>query len=149
MCKRTYKKSITPGVIIWVAAFKIVCLSKTKSLKIYDIWKLHFASLRRQTACFEELVNQRKIWLKYKIYLLYRYWWNTRIFPFTEKSYLHRTQWRYYFYLSRARILVSPWLLTWLANYRRASRSGAQPVLLKFHSQKVVFYAGISSVSIK
>ena len=21
--------------------------------------------------------------------LLYRYWWNTRIFPFTKKSYLH------------------------------------------------------------
>ena len=45
--------------------------------------------------------------------LLYRYWWNTRIFPFTKKSYLHRAQWRYYFYLSRVRILVSPWLLTW------------------------------------
>ena len=38
-------------------------------------------------------------------YLLYRYWWNTRIFPFTKKSYLHRAQWRYYFYLSRVRIL--------------------------------------------
>ena len=66
---------------------------------------------------------------------VYRYWWNTRIFPFTKKSYLHRAQWRYYFYLSRVRILVSPWLLTWLANYKRASRSGARPVLLKFHSQ--------------
>ena len=30
---------------------------------------------------------------------------------------------------------MSPWLLTWLANYKRASRSGARPVLLKFHSQ--------------
>ena len=49
--------------------------------------------------------------------LLYRYWWDTRIFPYTKKSYLHRAQWRYYFYLSRVRILVSPWLLTWLANY--------------------------------
>ena len=48
-------------------------------------------------------------------YLLYRYWWNTRIFPFTKKSYLHRAQWRYYFCLSRVRILVSPWLLTWFA----------------------------------
>ena len=64
------------------------------------------------------------------IYLLNRYWWNTRIFPFTKKSYLHRAQWRYYFYLSRVRILVSPWLLTWLANYKRASRSGTRPVLL-------------------
>ena len=45
--------------------------------------------------------------------LLYRNWWNTRIFPFTKKSYLHRAQWRYYFYLSRVRILVSPWLLTY------------------------------------
>ena len=121
--------------------------------------------------------------------LLYRYLWNSRIFPFNKKSYLHRAQWRYCFYLSRVRILVSPWLLTWLANYKRASRSGARPVLLKFHLQhgfevrrrysyrwlsrwaakfsnryffrawrtlrkicrkkKVVFYVGISSVSIK
>ena len=44
-----------------------------------------------------------------KPFLLYRYWWNTWIFPFTKKSYLHRAQWRYYFYLSRVRILVSPW----------------------------------------
>ena len=58
---------------------------------------------------------------KYKLYLLYRYRWHTRIFPFTEKSYLHRTQWRYYFYLSRVRILVSPWLLTWLALYSQES----------------------------
>ena len=25
--------------------------------------------------------------------LLHRYWWNTSIFPFTKKSYLHRAQW--------------------------------------------------------
>ena len=42
----------------------------------------------------------------------YRYWWNTRIFPFTKKSCLHRV-----------RILVSPWLLTliltfWNRNYK-------------------------------
>ena len=47
----------------------------------------------------------------------YRYWWNTRIFPFTKKSYLHRGQWRYYFYLSRVRILVSPWLLTLILTF--------------------------------
>ena len=41
---------------------------------------------------------------------------STRLIPFTKKSYLHRAQWRYYFYLSRVRILVSPWLLTWLTN---------------------------------
>ena len=46
-------------------------------------------------------------------HLLYRYWWNTRIFPFTKKSFLQCTWWRYYFYLSRVRILVSPWSLTW------------------------------------
>ena len=70
-------------------------------------------------------------------FLLYRYWSNTKIFTFTKKPYLHRAQWRYCFYLSRVRILVSPWLLKWLANYKRASRSGARhrPVLLKFHSQ--------------
>ena len=28
------------------------------------------------------------------------------------------------FMLSRVRILVSPWLLTWLANHNRAPRSG-------------------------
>ena len=54
--------------------------------------------------------------------LFYRYWWNIGIFSFTKNSYLHRTQWRYYFYLSRVRILVSPWLLTWWANHKRASR---------------------------
>ena len=56
-------------------------------------------------------------------YLLYRYWENTRIFPFTKKSFLLRAQWRYYFYLSRVRILVSPWLLTWLANYQNYKSS--------------------------
>ena len=55
---------------------------------------------------------------KREIYLLYRYWWNTRIFPLTKKSYLHRAQWRYCFYLLRVRILVSPRLLIWLANYK-------------------------------
>ena len=47
----------------------------------------------------------------------YRYWWNTRIFPFTKKSHLHRGQWRYYFHLSRVRILVSPWLLTLILTF--------------------------------
>ena len=47
---------------------------------------------------------------------------------FPKKSYLQRVQWRYHFYLSCVRILVSPWLLTWLANYKRASRSGTRPV---------------------
>ena len=50
-------------------------------------------------------------------FLLYRYWWNTRIFPFTKKSYLHSAQWRYYFYPSRVRILVSPWLLTLILTF--------------------------------
>ena len=64
--------------------------------------------------------------------LLYRYWWNTRIFTFAKKSYLHRAQWRYYFYLSRVRILVSLWLLAWLANYMRASCSGARRFFWNF-----------------
>ena len=42
------------------------------------------------------------------------------------KNHLHLAQWRYCFYLSRVRIMVSPWLLTWLANYKRASRSVAR-----------------------
>ena len=56
-----------------------------------------------------------------EIILLYRNWWNTRIFPFTKKSYLHRAQWRYHFYLSHVRISVSPWLLNRLTNYKGAS----------------------------
>ena len=74
------------------------------------------------------------IYFSIDFFLLYRYWWNTRIFPFTKKSHLYRALWRYYFYLSHVGILVSPWL-TRLANYKRTSRSGAQLVLLKFHSQ--------------
>ena len=53
-------------------------------------------------------------------YVSLLYWyllWNSRIFPFTKKSYLHRAQWRYYFYLSRVRILVSPWLLTLILTF--------------------------------
>ena len=53
----------------------------------------------------------------WNFFLLYRYWWNTRIFPSTKKSHLHRAQWRYYFYLSRVRILVSPWLLTLILTF--------------------------------
>ena len=53
--------------------------------------------------------------------LLYKHLWNTRIFPSTKISYLHCVQWRYYFYLSRVRILVLPRLLKrspllWLHN---------------------------------
>ena len=61
---------------------------------------------------------------------------NTRISPFSKKSYLHRAQWRYYFHLSHERILVSPWLLTWLANYKRTSRSRARRVLFEISFTK-------------
>ena len=63
------------------------------------------------------------------------YWWNTLIFPFTKKSYLHHAVKILFLSLMCKDIDVSPWLLTWLANYKRDSRSGAQPVLFKFHSQ--------------
>ena len=46
-------------------------------------------------------------WHRWYSYLLCRYWWNTRIFPFTKKSYLLRAQWRYYEDIGM-RILVSP-----------------------------------------
>ena len=36
--------------------------------------------------------------------------------PFTKTSYLHRAQWRYYFYLSHVEISVLSWLLRWSAN---------------------------------
>ena len=38
------------------------------------------------------------------VILSYRYWWHTRIFSFTKKSYLYRAHWRYYSYLSRVRM---------------------------------------------
>ena len=45
-----------------------------------------------------------------------------------------------YIFIARSedtiRFLVSPWLLTSLANYRRPYRSGALPVLLKFLQNK-------------
>ena len=57
------------------------------------------------------------VWPRPYRLLLDRYWWNTGIFSFTEKSYLHRAQWRYYFYLSPVRILVSPCLLTLILTF--------------------------------
>ena len=65
------------------------------------------------------------------------YWWNTRIFPFTKKSYLHHAQWRYYFFLSRVRIL------------RKVTFSDKSLFWLFRKWIKVVFYVEISSVSIK
>ena len=66
-------------------------------------------------------INVFRVIIMLKLYikcrLLYRYWWDTKIFPFTKKSYPHRPQWRYYFYLSRVRILVSPWLLTLILTF--------------------------------
>ena len=93
---------------------------------------------------FDEVINRHGPPLKI-LYLLYRYWWNTRIFPFTNKSYLHRVQWRYYFYLLRVRILVSPWLLTWLANETFWNRKYKHYCLLlnfisEFHN---IFVTGI------
>ena len=100
--------------------------------------------------------------------LLYRYWWNTRIFPFTKKSYLHRAQWRYYCYLSRVRMLVSPWLLkqfslfgtknisiivlflfyNFMSEFHNIFVTGIYFAVSKMNLKKVVFYVGISSVSI-
>ena len=84
----------------------------------------------RGRAGYEMIYNQQgaKRWVGCDHFLLYRYWWNTRISPFTKKLYLHRAQLRYYFYLSRVRILVWPWLPTELTNDKRASRSGARSV---------------------
>ena len=82
----------------------------TRNLTVASfIWKQRKNKRERNP----ELLDSRSSCLYF--ILLYRYWWNTRIIPFTKESYLHRTQWRYYFYLSRVKILVSPWLLTWLA----------------------------------
>ena len=76
-----------------------------------------------------------------KIFIIYyidtAYWWNTRIFPFTKKSYLHHAQWRYYFFLSRVRIL------------RKVTFSDKSLFWLFRKWIKVVFYVEISSVSIK
>ena len=50
------------GGEIRVAAFKLVSKkSFVFPIKICkNIWKLHFASLRCQTACLKELINQQK-----------------------------------------------------------------------------------------
>ena len=89
---------------------------------------IHAVSKKRDNVAASEEVS-------YQL-LLYRYWWNTRIFPLTKKSYLLRVQWRYhmymYFYLSHLKILMSSWLQRWLTNF-------------KFQK----FYLEISSVSIK
>ena len=85
-----------------------------------------YLNSRFQSSCRAQHINR-------SLALICFYYIDKRVFPFTKKSYLHRAQWRYYFYLSRVRILVLPWLLTWLGNYKRPSRSGARPVLLKFH----------------
>ena len=100
------------------------------STLVHFVWKrIHFAALRPSihTDILSVFTEKASIWkrswkwiktktLTYR-FLLYRYWWNTRIFPFTKKSYLHRAQWRYYFYLSRVRILVSSWLLTLILTF--------------------------------
>ena len=48
--------------------------------------------------------------------------WKCFWYVLSKLEYIHCVQWRYYFYLSRARILALPWLLIWVANYKRASR---------------------------
>ena len=72
-------------------------------------------ALKEEKFAGEEAVNSQYFgnYLATYWHLLYSYWWNTRIFAFTKKSYLHCTQQRYCFYLPRVRILVLPWLLTY------------------------------------
>ena len=71
----------------------------------------------------------------YKTLLLYRYWWNTRISPFTKKIITSLCAVKI-LYLSHVKILVSSWLLKWLANK-------------SFKSEFMFFNLEISSVSIK
>ena len=59
-------------------------------------------------------------------------------FHYTKKWYLHRAKWRSIF-ISHMRTLVSPCLHTWLANHKRAFRSGERPFLFNFLSQNVFF----------
>ena len=84
---------------------------------IFSCWK-YLSQVSEAHSCRERYFQHEKIKFvspsgHVMFCLFYRYWWNTRIFPLTKKSYRHRPQWRYYFYLSRVRILVSPWLLTY------------------------------------
>ena len=60
-------------------------------------------------------------------------------FHYTKKWYLHRAKWRSIF-ISHMRTLVSPCLHTWLANHKRAFRSGERPFLFNFLSQNVFFF---------
>ena len=66
--KKLIKKSITLGgggenlgCSFYTCYNKIVCLSKTKSIKISEnIRKPPFDSLSSQTACFKKLLNSKK-----------------------------------------------------------------------------------------
>ena len=84
---------------------------------------------------FNDFETSFYIWSFYRSILYYTDTDEIPGFFLLIKSRILITQWRYYFYLSHVRILVLSWLLTWLANYKRASCSGTLPVLLKFHSQ--------------
>ena len=70
--KQLVNKSITLRGKARVAAFKLVntksfAFPRLKVLKIYkNKYKLHFAWLRCQTARFEELLSQQKIWVNVK-----------------------------------------------------------------------------------
>ena len=68
LCKKTFKKIYNAGggggenlgCSFYTCYNKIVCLSKTKSIKISEnIRKPHFDSLSNQTACFKKLLNSK------------------------------------------------------------------------------------------
>ena len=108
---------IEPRVVQFSSEIILVISNRTRDARLFD-FSNHAYDFRPNCTPLSSITtlnHQRAD----ETFLLYRYWWNTRIFPFSKKSYLHRAQWRYYLYLSRVRILVSPWLLTWLANYMR------------------------------
>ena len=114
------------GLIFFQALFSLLlklCTLLRGSLSFTFMYRLRWTGQKKYEKWCKEMVAPvlgfflgKKLegfslsWRTPNCILLYRYWWNTRIFYFTKKSYLHRAQWRYYFYLSRVRIVVSPYI---------------------------------------
>ena len=107
--KKKYPKEHEASWDITIIRVMYVVLGRSKSLKFLAP-KYHSLFFNEVYITSQQITGSLNSQWKKK---LYSYWWNTR----TKKSYLHCAQWRYYLYLSRVRILVSPWLLTLILTF--------------------------------
>ena len=83
------------SVFHWMILFRYKEYKLTTTIRVW--WNVpgtnHFSS-RFSGVGRKETLETNLAESMYNKLLLYRYWWNTRIFPFTKKSYLHSAQWR-------------------------------------------------------